>query len=80
MRKASLLGGALTVTIISLFAAGVLSAATPIATTSKSLLCDIEMNPCTLNECQDWCDITFGPGTFANCGGVPPHECCRCFL
>lgn len=80
MRMGKVLSGGFVVAVVSLVAAGVLSAATPVSARSEDLLCDVEMNLCTEQECQTWCDLNMGPGTIANCGGVPPNECCRCFL
>ena len=60
MRTTKLFTGFFVVTLLSLFTAGVMSAATPLSVSGQARLCMHQMNPCHFAECQDWCDINYG--------------------
>lgn len=70
---------ALFVAVLSLFTAGVMSAAAPReASPETRFLCMNYMTPCHFSTCQDWCNANF-PGSYGVCQGADLN-CCNCYF
>lgn len=79
MRTSKLFTGFVVVTLVSLFTAGVMSAATPLSKSALARVCMHQMNPCNFSECQDWCHANRGIEYYGVCQG-PDGNCCNCYL
>jgi hypothetical protein len=64
--------------LVSMFGAGVLSAALPLSARAESL-CMHVVQSCSTSECLDWCDEFYPSWDTIECVSGQPN-CCNCFL
>jgi peroxiredoxin len=79
MRFKKILTGLFASSLTVLLITGILSAVTPLPAQAQALLCEEPMNPCTLFQCEGWCDVNHPGYAEARCQGVSPNQCCNCY-